>query len=101
MLTNESKRDDVFTFNPIFGNKNWGHRPKFKMSLRPGEDKLMKKPDKKPPFSKFYEFKDEFIFPIKIFLNSNHTDDTKITKNIRFKIMIIYNKTFPYTDQSN
>jgi hypothetical protein len=60
------------------------------------------------PF-KEHEFVDEFLFPIKIFLDSNHDhkhdnkdeDETKFQKKIKFKVMIIYNKTFKYTDQSN
>ena len=84
MLKNgTTERDHVFTFNPFFEDK-------------PLVTKMIK--DKE----------DEFIFPIKIFLDSSKNDvknmkkknDLKNMKNIKFKVLIICNKLFKYLDNT-
>jgi hypothetical protein len=45
----------------------------------------------------------EFIFPLKIFLDSSHTGkkgQERTPENIRFKVLFIYHKLFKYFDIS-
>jgi len=95
MIENDSQRDDVFTFNPFFSRRH-GNRPKYRMLFT--EEKIMKKPPEDKILS--YEYDDEFLFPIKCFLDSSIKGE-KTPDNIYFKIMVIYNKTFFYMDNSN
>ena len=98
MLASEKDRDDVFTFDPLFKKK---------------EDEEYFYPVARLKVHAEAE-KSEFIFPMKIFLDSknvNKNQNVNVNKSpglsiknemekINFKVLFVLNKLYAYTDQN-
>jgi hypothetical protein len=99
MLAISGDRDDVFTFNPFFAKDN---------------DEMLFLPVVKLKVHDNAE-REEFIFPMKIFLDSKNINNNKTEKHLKssfansasekkdmskinFKVLFVLNKLYHYTD---